>query len=378
MIKTLYFTGAILFILLQSCIDTPDQPDSSVSLNGAAISADTETEPVTSREGEDAADDPAIWIHPDNPLSSRIIGTNKKAGLCVYDLEGNETSFYPVGLVNNTDVRYNFKLGKDSIIDIMGASNRTDNTMLIMGISTTGDLFEVAARTFTSAVDEVYGFCLYFDTTRRKHYAFINGKNGVIEQWELFPNGNYKIDARKIRELQVDSQPEGMVADDVRGILYVGEEGRGIWKFNASATGDNTKEFIANSDESNKNIRYDIEGLALYYGPGNSGYLLASSQGNYSFAVFERSGDNKYITSFTIKEGNVDAVEETDGLEVSNASLGDKYPMGLLVVQDGYNYEGDSLANQNFKYVDWRKVTQLTQPELRVDTAFSLRDLSVE
>jgi myo-inositol-hexaphosphate 3-phosphohydrolase len=35
-----------------------------------------ETEAVPSRG--DAADDPAIWIHPDNPAQSLVLGTDKK------------------------------------------------------------------------------------------------------------------------------------------------------------------------------------------------------------------------------------------------------------------------------------------------------------
>src|SRR5688572_29651289 len=34
------------------------------------------------------ADDPAIWVHPERPGDSLIIGTLKDAGLVVYDLRG--------------------------------------------------------------------------------------------------------------------------------------------------------------------------------------------------------------------------------------------------------------------------------------------------
>ncbi len=39
------------------------------------VSATVETKPVSARG--DAADDPAIWIHPNNPAESIIIGTQK-------------------------------------------------------------------------------------------------------------------------------------------------------------------------------------------------------------------------------------------------------------------------------------------------------------
>ncbi|KAK0357597.1 hypothetical protein LTR94_038840, partial [Friedmanniomyces endolithicus] len=41
----------------------------------------------------DAADDPAIWVNPLDASKSRILGSNKKQGLLVYDLDGRQTQF---------------------------------------------------------------------------------------------------------------------------------------------------------------------------------------------------------------------------------------------------------------------------------------------
>jgi 3-phytase len=49
--------------------------------------AGVETEPVPNMG--DAADDPAIWVHPVDPALSLVLGTDKKGGLNVFDLEGN-------------------------------------------------------------------------------------------------------------------------------------------------------------------------------------------------------------------------------------------------------------------------------------------------
>ena len=52
-----------------------------------------------------------------------------------------------------------------------------------------------------------------------------------------------------------------------------------------------------------------------------------------------------------------DGVQDTDGLDVVSAPLGPRYPMGLLVVQDGVNLAPDGAeANQNFKLVSWQEV----------------------
>src|SRR5690606_16649840 len=49
------------------------------------VAVHTQTDPVNT--SGDAADDPAIWIHPQQPERSLVLGTNKKAGLQVYDLQ---------------------------------------------------------------------------------------------------------------------------------------------------------------------------------------------------------------------------------------------------------------------------------------------------
>ncbi len=361
------FISGLSFLVACNNVEEPEKMDNNITLK---VTADAETEPVPSKEGEDAADDPAIWIHPEDAAKSTIIGTNKKDGLAVYDLNGKEIHYYSVGNINNADVRYGFPLGKDSI-DIVGGSNRSDNSILIMKINKrTGALEEVAARDFISDVKEVYGFCMYHSPVTGKYYAIANGKEGEVEQWELMATNNQKIDLKKIRVFNLESQPEGMVADDEKADLYIGEEMKGIWKYSAEPDSGNVGEFVALSDTSNQNIEYDVEGLTIYYASAGKGYLIASSQGNYSYAVFSREGDNEYIASFRIKDGLIDGAEETDGLDVTNYNLGLKFPNGLLVVQDGFNYENDSLANQNFKLVSWDKVAKLTEPNLIVDNNY--------
>jgi myo-inositol-hexaphosphate 3-phosphohydrolase len=89
------------------------------------VSATVETAPVHS--SADAADDPAIWIHPTDPSQSTVIGTDKSSdghGLVVYDLSGRELFYYPHGRMNNVDVRYNFPLG-NTRVSLVGVSNRS-------------------------------------------------------------------------------------------------------------------------------------------------------------------------------------------------------------------------------------------------------------
>lgn len=352
----LYFQLLLLFIfiILNSC----NRPSEGSKKAGEHIKnvvvANAETTPVPQPKNEDSADDPAIWINLDNPDESIIFGTDKKGGLAAYKLDGTEIYYYHVGNMNNCDIRYNFE-HENSSSDILAASNRTHHSLSLFRISPGGKLDSLHNRIIKSEMlDEVYGLCMYKSPETGKFFVFMNSKAGEVEQWELI-NQNHKIDAKLVRSFNLGTQTEGMVADDETGIIYIGCEVKGIFKFDAEPEGGIEGTYIENSSEENPNIKYDIEGLAIYDTGNGNGYLIASSQGNYSYAVFERQGNNKYLGSFRITKGEIDGVEETDGIDVTNVSL-PGFPKGFLIVQDGYNYDGRKKKSQNFKLVPWEMV----------------------
>lgn len=352
---------ALRAFLLMAVALSCGRPEGGARKAGAQIKelayAAVETSPTPQGKNDDSADDPAIWINKNNPDKSLIIGTDKKGGLAVYNLDGSEVKYYSAGSLNNCDLRYGFPLNGDSA-DILAASNRTMQSISIFRINESGELDTIHSRIIKSEMtDEVYGLSMYHNKKTGLFYVFVNSKAGEVEQWELFSTGD-KIDAKLVRSFKLGTQTEGMVADDETGILYVGQELAGIWKFDAEPSGLITGVIVANSSEENPNIKYDVEGLAIYPTDSLNGYLIASSQGNYSYAIFERQGENKYLGSFRIADGAIDGVEETDGLDVSTFPL-PAFPKGVLVVQDGYNYDGKKKKSQNYKIVDWQQIESI-------------------
>ncbi len=352
----------VFFILVLAFLfDSCNRPSEGSRKAGEHITktvvAAIETQPTPRGKNDDSADDPAIWIHPSNPEKSVIIGTDKKGGLATYNLKGEQLNYYPFGDMNNCDLRTGFPINGDTI-DIIAASNRTMQSVSLFRIVENGGLDSMHNRIIQSKMsDEVYGLCMYKSKKTGLFYVFVNGKSGEVEQYELFAAEN-KVDAKLVRSLKLGTQTEGMVADDETGTVYIGEEEAGIWKFDAEPDGSPEGKMIPKSPEENPNIKYDIEGLAIYTTDSVNGYLVASSQGNYSYAVFERQGDNKYLGSFRITDGELDGVEETDGLDISNVSL-PGFPKGILVVQDGFNYDGKKKKSQNYKYISWEEVEKL-------------------
>ena len=69
----------------------------------------------------DAADDPAIWVNPNDPLKSLILGTNKDVGVYVYGLDGSEKQRLPVGLSNNIDLRGNLAVASNDGVNALSS-----------------------------------------------------------------------------------------------------------------------------------------------------------------------------------------------------------------------------------------------------------------
>jgi len=308
-----------------------------------AVLATIETDPVPN--GGDAADDPAIWIHPTDPTQSTIIGTDKQGGLAVYDLTGKQIQYLADGMMDNVDLRDGFQLGGQKVA-IVAAGNRKDNSIALYKVNPQTRMLEnVAARMIKHSV-VAYGMCLFRSDKSGKIYYFATSKSGDVEQWELMDNGSGKVDAKKVRNFKVGSTVEGCVADDQLGHFYVAEEAIGIWKYGAEPETGTDRVQVGKVGDGH--LFADVEGLAIAYGKDGAGYLIASSQGNHSYVVYRREGNNEFVKKFRIGNGGgIDGAEETDGIEVTTANLGPAFPNGVFVAQDGFNDKG----NQNFKLV---------------------------
>lgn len=307
----------------------------------ASLQAFTQTSPVA-RFG-DAADDPAIWYFDNAPMHSVVIGTDKKAGLNLYDLSGQQLQHLPVGRLNNVDVRTHWKTPKGTI-SLAAATNRTSRTIDVFALDNTSRRARPLAK-LSSALNDLYGLCMYQN-------------DGILDVLANDTDGNYErhrlsytsssISSEIIETFTVPSQPEGCVADDDNSVLYYGEESTGIWMRSLATTGS-AATLIA---KVGGKIKDDIEGMALFDVDGER-YLVVSSQGNNSYGVFATTGDYKLLGTFNITtdyDKGIDGVSETDGLDAISLPISDDLPEGILVVQDGHNVMPSE--PQNFKFVN--------------------------
>src|SRR5690606_11055273 len=135
------------------------------------------------------------------------------------------------GDINNIDLRYNFTMAGGAIT-LLAGSNRANDSIALYQIESNSLLTGVTARTNRTGID-IYGCAMYVSPTSGKYYVFVSSEGGEIQQWELWDAGGGKVDATKVRQFDVGRITEGLVADDVTGLLYAAEEDVGIWRYSA-------------------------------------------------------------------------------------------------------------------------------------------------
>lgn len=342
---------------------TPRDPRVVPPPPARTVTATVETAPVLS--AGDAADDPAIWANPVDPSASLVVATDKKSGISLYDMQGRLLQHLPDGKMNNVDLREGFMLDGEPVV-LVTASDRTRKAIAIYRLDTAARrLVDVADGVQPTDQGDPYGLCMYRSARSGKTYVFINDSNGEKRQWELIDAGNGRVRAERVRDFAFASQAEGCVADDAAGVLYVNEEDVGVWRLDAEPDGGAAM-IAVDSVADNPAIKDDMEGIGLYDLGDGRGYLVASSQGNNSYAVYRREGDQAYLGSFTViadGQRGIDGISETDGLEVTSANLGPGFEHGAMIAQDGRNVLPGEL--QNYKYVPWQRIAEVLGLEMR-------------
>jgi len=302
-------------------------------------------------------DDMCLWVHPADRSRSTLISSDKAAGkIFVYDLEGKPLQSLPAQHPGNIDVRYGFPLG-GQLVDIVACNQRDDSKIVVYQVDAhTRQLKRVDTGGIRTAKN--YGGAMYRSPGTGKFYFLITSEKGHVEQYELVDDGTGRVAGKKVRSWKI-GMAEAAVADDETGKIYIGEENRGIWEVGGEPDDPTPGRRIIELGENG--LAADVEGLAIYYLPGGGGYLIVSNQGRSNFKVYERAAPHKFLGTFAIA-----GAKETDGLDVSNASLGQHFPKGLFVC---HTAEG----NCPILLTPWESVARAIPSGLKIDTSWSRR-----
>lgn len=290
-------------------------------------------------------DDPAIWVHPENPARSLILGTDKgdtNGGLFVFNLEGelvDSLSVYPLLRPNNVDIEYG--LSNDSLsIDIAVCTERGSNSIRVFSLPDMQAIDNGGIPVFTNSEQRApMGIALY--KSEGGIQAIVSRKEGPQEghlellNLELDSNGIVNAGSSTLfGAFSGQKEIEALFVDDAMGHLYYSDENYGIRKYDLRSLKE-LKSFGQND------FKEDNEGISLAM--DSTAYILISDQQANAFNVYHRES-NDFILKF-----GVEALE-SDGSETYIGYLNEQFPEGLFVCMS----EGAV-----FHYYDWRDIKAL-------------------
>jgi 3-phytase len=301
-------------------------------------------------------DDPAIWIHPQDPSKSLIIGTDKDldGALYVYDLEGKiieEKVVRGLKRPNNVDIAYGIMINGQPV-DIVVTTERITNKIRIFSVPDMQPIDDGGIEVFAGEEFRApMGISLYKRPSDGNIYAIIGRKDGpkdgtYLWQYLLEGDGSGNIKARKVREFGHYSgkkEIEAIAVDDELGYVYYSDEGIGVRKYFADP--DSTDAELAMFATSG--FVEDHEGISIYTQNKGTGYILVSDQQANKFHIFTREGTKEDPHNhILVKVINVSSVN-SDGSEVTNIALSENFPDGLLVAMS---------ADKTFHYYSWKDI----------------------
>jgi 3-phytase len=309
------------------------------------------------------SDDPAIWIHPEDPARSLILGTDKGGGLYLFDLQGRMVegrSVVGLSRPNNVDIEQGVVLDGRRL-DLAVVTERDGGRVRV---------FELPAlRPIDSGGIEVFagergdrkapmGVGLYLRPADGALFAAVSRKSGPADgylwQYRVEGDGAGGVRFVKVREFgrfKGEGEIEAILVDDALGWLYYSDEWSGIRKYAADPDAPNAGRELAQFGTAS--FREDREGLSLYALDARTGYLLASDQQANRFRVYPREGtaagphDHPELASIPV------STIESDGSETVSRALGPDFPHGLFVAMSEDKtfqlYRWDDLADDRLK-----------------------------
>ncbi len=308
-------------------------------------------------------DDPAIWINPNDPAKSLIIGTDKDTdgGLYAFDLNGKIIAKSEVlKRPNNVDIAYGLVIdGKK--VDVAVTTERESNKMRIFSLPDLKPIDNGGIAVFDGELErDPMGIALYTRASDNAVFAIVGRKSGpsgtYLWQYQLTNAGNGKAGAnvvRKFGQYSGKKEIEAIAVDNELGVVYYCDEQFGIRKYKADpALNDNSESALFGRNH----FKADNEGIAIYKTTPTTGYILVSNQQANTFLVYPREGVNGNTNEYPLLAEIPTSTIECDGADVISINLGGQFKNGLFVAMSN---------GMTFHYYAWDLIQQ------RIDQAKS-------
>ena len=353
---------SIAFLTACSGSDAPPTTPSESQENITATVADDAIAPVLITEPTAVdSDDPAIWINPDDPAKSLILGTDKGGAIYVFDLQGTiipEKTVTGMGRMNNVDVACGFSLGGETI-DIALATDRNENKIRAFRLPEMTAIDNGGIEAFEGETPELQrpmGLALYTRPSDGAIFAIVSRKDGpsgaYLWQYLLEDDGAGNLNLTKTRafgEIVGGKEIEAVAVDNELGFVYYSDETAGIHKYLADPDAPGAGEELAFFGA--EGFTDDHEGISIYKINDGTGYILVSDQQANTFRIFRREGEADDPHNHQLIKVIQISTNESDGSDATSTVLDERFPSGLFVAMSDnrtfHLYSWDDIAGDD-------------------------------
>ncbi len=301
------------------------------------------------------ARDPAIWIHPDAPGQSLILGTDigtyPNGGLFVWNLDGSQQQRITISHPRQVDVAYDFLLDGE-LVDIAVVAMRDHDELWVYKIDPqTRQLEDVTSAAFIETLISPFGLALYRRPADGELFAFVSNQDefapNQVQQLRLHDDGSGKVGGTQVRILSgLADNASAITVDAALGYVYFAEDSAGVSKYFANPDdGDQRLTTFATDD----GITGSRAGIALYACSDSAGYILVSSPADETILVYERNGDAE-PHSHALVAGIKNPSGHGEGLDITNRNLNGQFSQGMLIWHDQ--------PGNRFQLFAWEQVAQ--------------------
>ena len=361
----------VMFVLAACSPTAPPPASDNAPVSDIPIPTAIISPVVVTEEVFRDSDDPAIWINPEDPSQSLILGTDKEGAIFVFDLDGKiltDKTVTGLGRMNNIDVAYGFELGGEEI-DIALATDRNENTIRAFRVPEMIAIDNGGIEAFEGEAPErrrPMGLALYTRPSDGALFAFVSRKEGpsgaYLWQYLIEDNGSGAVEATKVREFGSFSglttieegetkmtEIEAIAVDNELGYVYYSDEWGGIKKYHADpdAADANVELAVFGTD----GFAQDREGISIYTIDDGTGYILVSDQQANAFRIFTREGAPGDPHDHRLVKVVQASTNESDGSDVTSAVLDERFPSGIFVAMSDegtfHFYSWDDIAGDD-------------------------------
>ncbi|MGF0115630.1 phytase [Promicromonospora sp. Marseille-Q5078] len=322
------------------------------------------------------------------------------------------------GRYNNVDVAYGLRVGGETV-DVAVVSDRYNDQLRFFAVDPDGadadrPLTEITApeqdflfqpdRAGVDTEHTAYGLAVWQARDGAAYAVVTQEGTTAVATARLLPRADGTVGYDDVEHLDlpasfdlpdgstwtpceepgVGPQLEGLSVDQRTGTLYAAQEDVGLWSlplplgsgeprlvdevtdFGVADAWDPVTEECEPVDPAagapfgGDRLTADAEGVDVYHGPGRTGYVIVSSQGDDTYSVYSTTGRHQALGTFRVAgTGGVDDVNGSDGLAVTHRPVGD-FDEGLLVTHDepetGADVEPGRGDATGFSYVGWDDV----------------------